>query len=63
MIPTHVCEDRGSVEKQREKEWWEGDWREMEDGEKRGGGERWEDDVRERDEAQRDGQEVGGGGR
>jgi len=35
----------------------------MEDGEKRGGRERLEDDVRERDEAQRDGQEVGGGGR
>jgi len=51
-----------SVEKQREKEWWEGDRREMEDGEKRGGRERLEDDVRERDEAQRDGHRWEGEG-
>ena len=33
----------------REKEWWEGDRREREIGEKQGGGERREDDMRERD--------------
>jgi hypothetical protein len=34
----HVCGEGGSVEKQGEKEWWEGDRRERENREKLGGG-------------------------
>jgi len=43
--------------------WWEGDRRERDNGEERGGRERWENDMRERDDAQRGGEEVGGGER
>jgi len=48
-IPFHVCGEGESGEKQREKEWWEGDRRERENGEKQGGEERRKDDMRERD--------------
>jgi len=48
-IPIHVCGEGGSGEKQGEKEWWEGDRRERESGEKHGGGQRREDDMREMD--------------
>jgi len=44
--PIHVCGEGGKL---GEKEWWEGNKRERENGEKHGGGERWEDDMRERD--------------
>jgi len=33
-IPIHVCGDGGRGERQGEKEWWEGDRRERENGEK-----------------------------
>jgi len=41
----------------------EGNKRERDNGEKRGGRERWEEYMRERDEARRGGDEVRGGAR
>jgi len=40
----YVCGEGGSGGRQGEKEWWEGDRRERENGEKQGGGDRREDD-------------------
>ena len=48
-IPMHVCGEGGSGEKQGENELWEGEKRERENGEKRGGGDWRKDDMRERD--------------
>ena len=49
-------------EVRREKEWWEGNRRERQSGEKHGWGEKREDDKRERDGTCMGGKEVGGGG-
>jgi len=58
----HVYGEGGSGEKQGEpeKEWWEGDRRERENGEKQVWGERREDNMREREVR---GREGGGRGR
>jgi len=45
----HVCGEGGSGEKQGENELWEGEKRERENGEKRGGWDWRKDDMRERD--------------
>jgi len=51
----------GSGENQGEKEWWEGDRRERENGEKQRGRERREDDMREMGGTSRGEKDVGGG--
>jgi len=50
-------------ENQGEKEWWEGDRRERENGEKQSGGERREDDMRARNGTSMGEKEVGRGGK
>jgi len=62
-IPIHVRGEGGSGGRHGEKEWWEGDRRNRENGEKLGGGERREDVKRERDGTCMGGKEVGGGRR